>query len=282
MRPSLVLTATMSLFLGVSFLAESAYAEDAANDLVVSVSPQVALPGQTVTVTLKNVSAADTYTLSTACLFNSVHLNSCDTDPVAVSGCLQVLTPIAPGQSYSQPWDQKDDLGQQVADGGYRFAISIAAPSGAKADLCPLVQVGVSCTTPPDAYGSGGAGTGGAVPAISSAGGYPAIGSTAFQVWVTNGLGGAPMVMFIGFQPSALQANWGTFLIDPTSPIFQVPLVLQGAPGVPGTGFAALGVPLPNNTVLLGLEVYFQGLIGDPGSTGGVAHTEGLHVAICQ
>jgi len=268
----------MSLFL----VGATARGEDPANDLIVSVSPQVALPGQTITVTLKNVSATDTYTLLSSCLFSSVHPNSCDTDPVAVFGCLQVLTPIAPGQSYSQPWDQKDDLGQQVPDGGYRFAISVVAPSGTKTDLCPLVQVGVSCTTPPDAYGSGGAGSGGAVPAISSAGGYPAIGSTGFQVWVTNGLGGAPAVMFIGFQPAALQANWGTFLIDPTSPMFQVPMILQGTPGAPGTGLTALGLPLPNNPVLLGLEVYFQALIGDPGSAGGVAHTEGLHVAICQ
>lgn len=275
----------VAVALGVAALAgasPSTARASAVDDLEIQVVPQLALPGQVVKVTVINHSATDTYTLPSSCVFGSVHPKGCDSDPVAAFGCLTVITPIAPGQALSQTWDQRDSLGQQVPDGGYHFPVTVSDATGKKTDFCPFVQVGLSCSAPPNAYGAGGAGSGGKVPAISSAGGYPAVGSFLFDVYVTNGLGGAAAMFFVGFKPAALPASWGTFLIDPTLPMLQAPVVLLGTPGIAGEGYEHVNVPIPNNSGLLGLELYFQALIADPGSKGGISHSEGLRAVICQ
>ena len=271
------------LGLSISALHLSPAHADVATDLVVTVTPAVATPGQTVTVKLENVSASTTYTLPATCLFTSVHAQACDSDPFfVVPGCVATPVPLGPGQSITQPWNQTDDLGNQVPDGAYSFAIDVVDPSGVVSQLCPAMQVGFGCALPPQQYGLASPGTGGNAPAISSVGGFPAIGSNNFQVAVTNAVGGAQGVLFLGFAPSALSASWGTFLIDPTLPLFQIPVLFSGTPGQAGQGIAFAALPIPNDPFLLGFELFFQCLVADPGSIGGIAHSEGLRVILCQ
>jgi hypothetical protein len=255
-------------------------APDPAADLQVAVTPTLALPGQTVQVALTNLSAGCTYSLPTSCVFASVHPDACDGDPVFTPGCFTALTPIPPGATVTMSWDQLDDLGQQVADGLYTFAVDVLGPTGATTSLCPVVQVGTSCTKPAH-YGAGSPGTGGLTPAISSLGGYPQIGNGDFDVAVTNAVGGAVAVCVGSLAPASLDLGFGTVLVDPGPIALASLLALSGSPGVPGQGIGILDVPVPNQPGLVGAEVYFQWVVGDAASSGGLSLSEGLRVAIC-
>ena len=103
--------------------------------VTITVSPQNALPGQQVLVTLTNLSG-QTISLPSSCLFSLVFPDAtCSGTPVLSLGCAAVITPVPSGSSYSQPWDQRDDNHHQVPGGVYSFG------SGIPTSCCATVTI---------------------------------------------------------------------------------------------------------------------------------------------
>ena len=101
-----------------------------------SVSPRIAAPGQWIQVTLTNDSS-ETINLPSSCVYEAVFAGEWCEDPLVYGpACLTVITPIAPGQSETMPWDQRDGNGQQLPSGTYSF--SIRHDSGW---CCPMVTI---------------------------------------------------------------------------------------------------------------------------------------------
>lgn len=249
--------------------------------LEVKVTPAKPKIGEKITVTVRNTSTSCTYNLPTSCVFQRVHQDDCQGFAVVDLICLSSLTPIGPGQIKSQVWDQIGDDGAQVIDGTYVIEVQVWDHNFASL-LKICVPVDIGCTPPPSNYGTSSKGTGGIEPILGYGGGAPVAGNTNFQLQVLGGLGGAPAAMFVGVQPTAIPAGWGTFLIDPTFPMLQFLFTLGGTPGAPGLGNATIPAPVPNIPGIGGATAYAQVLIGDPGSTGGISHTKGLVIPICQ
>jgi len=130
--------------------------------------------------------------------------------------------------------------------------------------------------------GIAGAGSGGYLPRIAAAGGPPRLGNSKFRIVVTDALGGANAALFIGTGTKRTNAKWGSLYIDPAQPMGIVPLVLGGPPGQAGSGTIIIAAPVPTPPQLVGFTGYLQLLIGDPGSTGGIAHSGALEVTVCQ
>jgi hypothetical protein len=61
-----------------------------------------------------------------------------------------------------------------------------------------------------------------------------------------------------------------------------VPLLPGGQPGLPGAGETTLPAPIPDDAALLGVSIYTQVLCADPGGAGGLTHTQGLRLTICD
>ena len=103
--------------------------------VTITVSPQNALPGQQVLVTLTNLSG-QTISLPSSCLFSLVFPGAtCSGTPVLSLGCAAVITPVPSGSSYSQPWNQRDDNHHQVPGGVYSFG------SGIPTSCCATVTI---------------------------------------------------------------------------------------------------------------------------------------------
>ena len=49
-----------------------------------------------------------------------------------------------------------------------------------------------------------------------------------------------------------------------------------------GVGELTLPAPIPDDATLLGISVYVQMLCADPGGAGGLTHTEGMRITICD
>lgn len=134
----------------------------------------------------------------------------------------------------------------------------------------------------PENYGSGSAGSGGFVPAITSSGGDTRIGSSSFQVHCTNLRGGASGFLLAGFGPSQFRALGVDVLVNPVG-WFLLPRLAGGAPGVAGAGFVDIPLPIPDEPLAVGLEVDLQLIAFDPGAPGGIASaTSGLALRICD
>lgn len=120
------------------------------------------------------------------------------------------------------------------------------------------------------AYGAGTAGTGGLVPGLFGSG-CPTPGG-AIGVHIDQTLGGAGGVLLLGTGAGATAFQGGTLLVTP---------VLLGVTlAMPPSGAATLPATLPNDPNLVGVTVYLQLLLGDPGAAKGVAMTNGLRVGI--
>ena len=122
-------------------------------------------------------------------------------------------------------------------------------------------------------YGTGTAGSEGQVPGLSAVG-APGIGTT-FSLGLSNGLGGALVVILYGYQGRAsIPMVGGLLLVQP--PALHRTLVLGGAYGVPGAGSLKLPIDIPDDVSLIGRQVNTQAGVFDPAATGGVALTAGL------
>jgi hypothetical protein len=244
--------------------------------LTVTFSPPAASPGEVITVTLTNKSPACTYVLPTDCVFQSVHAWACTFPAVHLPACSGAPVTLPPGASISQVWDQKDDSGQVVGPANYVF--SIQAMGASAVTLCPEIEIG-ECTLH---YGPKDPGTGGYAPQMSIAYGSSWLGNSNFHLTIIGGVGAAPALLVASTAPAALDAPFGTLLVDLASPHGVLPLSLGGPQGAPGSGSLLLYAPVPNIPALEGTVLWMQTLVLDAGSSGGVAASTGLRVRVCK
>ncbi len=270
---------TTSLLLatgGLLCLASTSRAQCDGDGLSVSFSPPAANPGEPITVTLRNDSPSCTYVLPNGCVFQSVHAFSCALPAVRVSICAPSPVTLPPGMSVSQTWDQTDDAGQPVGAADYAFVIQ--ATGSTPVSLCPEIEVG-DCALQ---YGPEDPGTGGYAPEMSTAYGSSWLGNSNFHITIIGGVGAAPALLIGAVAPAALDAPFGTVLVDLAGPHAVSPFFLGGPAGSPGSGSKLLYAPVPNIPSLEGVIVWMQTLVGDPGSDGGIAASTGLRVRVCK
>lgn len=117
-------------------------------------SPAVAMPGQPITVTLTN-NSGQTITLPSSCTFGGVQTGS-DCTGAFVYGqfCLTVLTPIPPGQSSVQVWDQTDGSGNLLPAGDYSIPIQYYDGNFVSNTCCLAVSI-VDEPGSPTCFGAG-------------------------------------------------------------------------------------------------------------------------------
>ena len=125
-------------------------------------------------------------------------------------------------------------------------------------------------------YGTGLAGAGGQVPALTGAG-CPQIGG-AFSLQVANGVGGAGGLLFVGVSVASLPLKGGTFLVGGV--VLQLGLALGGGAGVPGAGSLTLPAALPADPALQGVQVFLQAGFSDAAAVHDVSLTNGLRMEI--
>tara|TARA_R110002126_G_scaffold1490_3_gene8729 strand:- start:2468 stop:3298 length:831 start_codon:yes stop_codon:yes gene_type:complete len=120
MRIFHLLTLGLALFSAPAFGAQFTCDDP---DVEVELNLPVVSPGQTVEVTLRN-NSSQLIQLPSSCLFGAVYNGfNCTGAVVYGIGCLAVITPIQPGQEWSQSWDQTDLAGSQVLPGTYSIRI---------------------------------------------------------------------------------------------------------------------------------------------------------------
>jgi hypothetical protein len=149
--------------------------------------------------------------------------------------------------------------------------------AGASGESAALFSMGASaCEGGWLPYGTGLAGAGGLVPALTGAG-CPEIGGV-FSLQVANGVGGAGGLLFVGVSAAAQPLKGGTFLVGGI--VLQLGLALGGAAGVPGTGSLVLPAALPADPVLQGVQVWLQAGFSDAAAVHDVSLTNGLRMEI--
>jgi hypothetical protein len=121
-------------------------------------------------------------------------------------------------------------------------------------------------------YGQGVAGSGAAVPSITT--GCPDTG-TMPEVQVTNGPGGALGCLLLGNQQAVIPAFGGTVLVLPYEAFTHV---LDGT--LPGEGTTTIRMPIPNDVTLPGSTFFFQSGYFDVGGPAGFALSNGMRVVI--
>ena len=224
--------------------------------VTVDVSPPVAAPGQVVTVTLTN-NSSQVIQLPSTCVFLAVHPDAaCSTNPVSTSICFFVLVPIAPGQSVSADWDQRDDGGQQVPSGAYSFDVRYwDAGFTTLVNCCAPLDIASSCA--------------------------------AASAQTRNGSGANPLTL-ASVNPPRLGASWDASLdCSAHAPGLAFVLVFDSPSTGPLTPFGEILVsgsrllrkiqphtgsssaftePVPADLALCGLQTYAQGVcFGAPG-----------------
>ena len=89
-------------------------------------------------------------------------------------------------------------------------------------------------------------------------------------------VGSAACLLLQGFGQATFDVLGAEILVVPV-PITITNATASGAPGVAGEGEVAYPLPIPDDPVLVGLEVDLQLVALDPGSPGGViAASQGL------
>ncbi len=124
-------------------------------------------------------------------------------------------------------------------------------------------------------YGTGLAGSGALVAALSSAG-CPDVNRAGFSISVSNALGGTVGALVVGLSQLNVPLLGGTLL---ASPDLTLPIALSGAVGVPGAGSLTIPLFFPSPSHQ-GLSLYLQAGLLDPGATQTLALTNGLRITI--
>jgi len=123
--------------------------------------------------------------------------------------------------------------------------------------------------------------------------GAPLFGSAGFSPWLTlrgcpalgeklglvlsRALGGAPGLIAVGLAPAATPFLGGTLLVDPSATL--IPVQTLGTAGVAGAGGFDLPVKI-TAPVLVGVPLYLQVFVADPGAPQGVSLTNGLELVL--
>ncbi|MBK9386330.1 MAG: hypothetical protein IPN34_16075 [Planctomycetes bacterium] len=125
-------------------------------------------------------------------------------------------------------------------------------------------------------YGYGTSGTGGIAPVLVAP--HPAfLGNPRFTLGVARALGGSQSLL--GFAtaaaPAGLLLGSQPLWIAPTSWFAGVSLPLAGAPGLGGSGYESLALPIPADPLLDGQTLYVQAFVFDPAGVDGLAVSGG-------
>ena len=124
-------------------------------------------------------------------------------------------------------------------------------------------------------YGDGLAGSGGFVPQLDGQG-LARHGQT-FTYPIRDGLGGALGVLALGLQKVDVPVLGGTMLVDPLAHLW---FTLSGPAGIPGAGTAAPTISLPTSPAFVGLGIFGQAFVFDPGAIMELAISAGIEVWI--
>ena len=101
------------------------------------VDPEVAIPGETILVTVTNGSS-QAITIPDSCIFDAVY-SLPGGEQILTFICLPFLMTIPAGESHDQSWDQQNSDGEQVPNGEYFFPV-VTGPGFP--DLCfPTVTI---------------------------------------------------------------------------------------------------------------------------------------------
>ena len=113
-------------------------------------------------------------------------------------------------------------------------------------------------------------------PVLETTGGPPALGNVTFAMKITGGLPGSPAAVAVASNPGTFPIFGCTIELDPTALMFTLPTVT-----LDGAGVGTFPLPVVDDPNLLGVPVYFQGGVIDPGPPNGpVAFTNGILIVI--
>lgn len=124
-------------------------------------------------------------------------------------------------------------------------------------------------------YGSGLRGSGGVIPVLFGTG-CPRV-SQAYSMDLSGGLGGSFALLAIGFQPGQTALVGGTLWIGAVGSIGS--MTLTGTAGQPGVGGFQFPLAVPSASYV-GLRLYAQAGVLDPGAVQGFSLSNGLEVVI--
>ncbi|MCC7012229.1 MAG: hypothetical protein IT454_06700 [Planctomycetes bacterium] len=126
--------------------------------------------------------------------------------------------------------------------------------------------------------GSGIAGSGGIVPQISSLGGAPRVGNSAYAVEVTQARGFAKAIVIYSLQttPNPLPAPCAPF-----APMNRRVFQLGGAPGVAGAGSGTYAFPFANDPLTAGHLFRAWIFVRDSAAPNGLSRTNELRATLC-
>ncbi|HEX6883518.1 MAG TPA: hypothetical protein VF530_09065 [Planctomycetota bacterium] len=216
------------------------------------VTPACALPGEEVQVSVRNDSS-ETITLPTGCVYLSVSQGATCTGAVAFSpGCPFVLVPLTPGTSFTLPWAQNDDLGNQVPPGTYSFAVWYwDAAFASLIQCCAEVTIASTC---PRASAVPRNGSGLNPPTLRNVQ-PPRLGSTWIAELDCAGHAPGQAYLFVHDAPSAGTFHrYGELLVGGRH--------LFGLQQVHAGTSARFSVPVPPLLALCGRRAYAQALVG--------------------
>jgi hypothetical protein len=103
--------------------------------------------------------------------------------------------------------------------------------------------------------------------------GIPKVGNGAFATMIANSLAAAPCALMVGTKTSFPIGGGCTLLVQP----------IVTLPSKTSTrGAANYGIPIPNNTYLLGADLSFTGVVLDPGGKafGAAGVADGIEITI--
>lgn len=126
--------------------------------------------------------------------------------------------------------------------------------------------------------GTGIAGTGGITPQISSSGGTPRLGNSAYTLRVTQGRGAAVGIVIYSLNPAT---NPLPSPMQGQAPMQRKIVLLNGVAGVAGAGSATFAMPIANNPLLAGhlLRAWFR--VRDVAAPSGLSSTNELRATVC-
>ena len=159
-----------------------------------------------------------------------------------------------------------------------RYAVGRAVDN--RADLWFALRGTAECSD----YGSATAGSGSIEPELGMRT-FPTLGNSGWRFAVTDGLGGAPAVLALGFS----QGPWwgipfagGLLMLDP-SQIAVAPFVVLGGPtGTPGAGAVDVPLAVPAHPSYAGMTLFAQALVLDAGAPGSVAMSRGFRAVFSR
>jgi len=218
-------------------------------------------------------------------LLTGQRVHTCN-DNTNASGAYTVIVP--PGHLeviYGFPDARPAEQVHQVIDVGGDLVRHVVLPSCPPCNGQEAVRpvaggttVEVSPYLEPVNYGAGTAGTAGFVPHLGHSGGLARIQGT-WSLVLEGGLGGRPAMLTLGSREASLHALGGVLLVNPFVDAETFNLTLGGPLDVPGAGTAVFPLP-PVPESFVGLEVFAQFGVLDPGAPGVLSMSEGLRFTL--